>query len=368
MANGDTTLSRVGQVEAAGSATALFLKKFSGEILTSFDEKNIMKPLHMVRTIKSGKSAQFPVTGVAASRYHTPGQNIQDSGNSYIQDIHKAEREIFIDGLLTSVTTLSQLDEAMNHYDIRSIYAEEIAQELATRFDSAVIKTVVAAARASAILSTQEPNRVGSVFDASQGQFIDESGYTDPGDTTTVLSGAQLTAAFFAAARRMDERNVPKDGRVAVLPPEEYYKLVTGGAAATPYQIAIANSASNKDVGGSGGIDSGMVPQIAGISIFSSNHVPQTDLSSATGDDTDGSGQIVNDPFGAGAGYNADFRRTKGIIFSKQAVGTTKLLDLATEMEWKIELQAHLFVAKYAMGHGILRGECAIELANSETS
>ena len=33
MANGDTSPSRVGQVNSAGDTDALFLKKFSGEIL-----------------------------------------------------------------------------------------------------------------------------------------------------------------------------------------------------------------------------------------------------------------------------------------------------------------------------------------------
>ena len=65
MANGDTTPSRLGQVNAANDANALFLKVFSNEILTTFDEANIMKDLHTVRSISSGKSAQFPVTGVA---------------------------------------------------------------------------------------------------------------------------------------------------------------------------------------------------------------------------------------------------------------------------------------------------------------
>ena len=57
----DATPSRLGQVNGANSAFALFLKVFSGEVLTTFDELNIMKSLHMTRTISSGKSAQFPV-------------------------------------------------------------------------------------------------------------------------------------------------------------------------------------------------------------------------------------------------------------------------------------------------------------------
>ena len=91
MANGDTSPSRVGQINSANDVDALFLKKFSGEILQTFEESNIFKPLHTVRTIDSGKSAQFPVTGVASADYHTPGENIADSGNSYLSDIKKAE-------------------------------------------------------------------------------------------------------------------------------------------------------------------------------------------------------------------------------------------------------------------------------------
>ena len=45
MANGNTTPSRLGQVNAANDANALFLKVFSNEILTTFDEANIMKDL-----------------------------------------------------------------------------------------------------------------------------------------------------------------------------------------------------------------------------------------------------------------------------------------------------------------------------------
>lgn len=61
MANGDTTPSRLGQVNAANDANALFLKVFSNEILTTFDEANIMKDLHTIRSISSGKVLNSPL-------------------------------------------------------------------------------------------------------------------------------------------------------------------------------------------------------------------------------------------------------------------------------------------------------------------
>ena len=74
MAN--TNPSRIGQSHdvssgTAGDADALFLKVFSNEILTTFDETNVMKDLHTTRTITSGKSAQFPVSGIAQAKYYT---------------------------------------------------------------------------------------------------------------------------------------------------------------------------------------------------------------------------------------------------------------------------------------------------------
>ena len=65
----NATASRLGLVNNTGTAyEALFLKVFSGEVLTAFSENNVFSDaLHTVRTISSGKAAQFPVTGTATA-------------------------------------------------------------------------------------------------------------------------------------------------------------------------------------------------------------------------------------------------------------------------------------------------------------
>ena len=70
----NVTPSRLGIVNAASPSgfaadNALFLKVFAGEFLTAFEENNVMKDLHTSRTISSGKSAQFPVSGKANAAY-----------------------------------------------------------------------------------------------------------------------------------------------------------------------------------------------------------------------------------------------------------------------------------------------------------
>ena len=351
MANGNTSPSRVGLIEGGSDNDALFLKKFSGEILQTFEESNIFKPLHTIRTIESGKSAQFPVTGIASANYHTPGENIADGGNSYLSDIKKTEKIITIDKMLVASTFLANIDDVKNHYDIRSVYANELGKALAVRFDTALAKVFIAAARTGANLS--QVGKGGSILDISANTFVN---FGDANADVTDPTGAELVAALFSAAQRMDEHDVPSDGRFCVLRPQEYYKLITGADDSNSFSLT---SAINKDIGGAGSLAAGNIPQIAGISIFKSNHIPSTDLSStSTGD-----GASNNDVFGTnGVGYNGNFTNTKGIVSHSAAVGTVKLLDLATESEYQIERQGTLFVAKYAMGHGVLRPECAIEL------
>ena len=340
MAN--TTPSRLGQVNATGSDTnELFLKVFSGEILTTFEEMNVMKGLHTIRTIANGKSAQFPVTGIATAEYHTAGQNIADAGNSYLSQIKHAEKVISIDDVLLASTFIANIDELKNHYDVRSIYAKELGKALAKRFDLATMKTLVAAARTSSVITG-----------GKDGIAID-------GGVAADFSAAVIQEKLFEAAQKLDENDIPNDGqRYAILKPADYYKLVQSD-----------ENVINRDFGGRGDVATGNIPMVAGLRIFKSNHLADvaTDLSGVgTGD---GSASVKNDVFGGGAageGYNGDLSNTFIIGGHPSAVGTVKLLDLATESDYKLELQGTLFVAKYAMGHGVLRPEASFEIKDAD--
>jgi len=336
MANGNTTPSRLGQVNVAGDVDALFLKVFSGEILTTFEEATVMKSLHTIRTIANGKSAQFPVTGIATAAYHTPGENIADAANNYLSRIKHAEKVINIDDVLLASTFIANIDELKNHYDVRSIYAKELGKALAKRFDLATMKTLVAAARSAATITG---GKAGITIDGGE-----------PAD----FNGTVIQAKLFEAAQKLDENDVPNDGqRFAILKPADYYTLLSSG-----------EDVINRDFGGRGDVATGRIPMVAGINIYKSNHLSDIDTDGpgnellAPGDD-----DANNDVFGAGgAGYNADLTKTQIIGGHPSAIGTVKLLDLATESDYKLELQGTLFVAKYAMGHGVLRPEAAFEI------
>ena len=333
MANGNTTASRLGQINASGDVDALFLKVFSGEILTTFEEMNVMKGLHTIRTISNGKSAQFPVTGIATAKYHTAGENIADADNSYLSSVKHAEKVITIDDVLLASTFISNIDELKNHYDVRSIYAKELGKALAKRFDVATMKTLVAAARSATTISG---GKAGIAIDGGE-----------PGDFTAAVIQEKL----FEAAQKLDENDIPNDGqRYAILKPADYYKLLQSG-----------EEVINRDFGGRGDVATGALPMVAGLRIFKSNHLSDVAVAEASQDQDDDSAN--NDVFGgSGTGYNGDLSKTFIIGGHPSAVGTVKLLDLATESEYKLELQGTLFVAKYAMGHGVLRPEASFEI------
>ena len=142
-------LSRLGQVNATGDANALFLKVFSGEVLSTFAEANKFMDKGIVRTISSGKSAQFPVVGTASAAWHTPGESVisdtDAGGGAYLSSVNQNEREIFIDDCLVSGVMIDDLDSLKNHWDHRSEYSSLIGRALAKEADQHILATALAA-------------------------------------------------------------------------------------------------------------------------------------------------------------------------------------------------------------------------------
>ena len=151
----DLTVNRPGQINGGGATDALFLKVFVGETLKTFQETNVMKNLHRIRSITSGKSAQFIYFGKTTASYHTPGAEML--GNAVGQN----ERTILIDGLLTANVSVANIDEAMSHYDVRSEYASLLGRALALKYDKQCLQVACLAARAS---TTITGNSGGSVL------------------------------------------------------------------------------------------------------------------------------------------------------------------------------------------------------------
>ena len=314
----DFTVSRLGQINSAGDATALFLKIFAGEVLTAFETKNVMLDKHTVRTIQHGKSASVPVVGNIGACRHTPGTEITG------QSVNANERIIPIDDMLISDVFIANVDEAMNHYDVRSIYTTNMGRKLANEFDLSVQKELVKAARSGATVTGGDGGSqiVNDLFKNDGGTA---------GSATEAAKAVALAEGIFQAMQVLDEKDAP-DERFCNLSPAEYYCLVQN------------KDVLNRDWGGSGSYSEGNVFRIAGCAIVPTNQVPHADT---TGTDTY---------------HGVDSSKTVGLIYTPDALGTVKLLDLGLDKEYSARHQGTLMVAKYLMGHGVLRPECSVEL------
>ena len=317
----NVTASRLGAANAAAAnyaqANALFLKVFAGEVLTAFDETNVMKDLHVSRTIASGKSASFPVSGKANAAYHVVGTPLLGT-----QQIKHNEIVVNIDDVLIADTFIANIDEAKNHYDIRAEYSRLLGMALAKQHDVRLLQLAVLAARGSATVTGG-------------------NGGTAITDADAATNGASLAASIFAAAQAMDEKDVPENDRVAIVKPAQYYNLVQ------------TTDVINRDFGGAGVYADGTVLKVAGVQIVKSNNVPTTNVSAVTGEQNT---------------YHGNFSTTVAVVMQKQALGTVKLMDLAVERtsgDFEIMYQGTLMAAKYAMGHGILRPEAAFEISDA---
>ena len=257
--------------------------------------------------------------GRTSAAYHTPGAEI--TGDS----INHAEKVITINDLLLASTFIANIDEAKNHYDVRSVYSKEMGIALANQMDKHILQTVVQAATATTATVTGEADMVGKVI-------------TDADSDTNADS---LIQSIFDAAQALDEKNVPEDNRYIVVKPAQYYLL------------ANSSKAQNADFNnqGNGSTASGRVLDVAGMRVLKSNNLPTADV---TGTGVDAGG--------AGGRQVATAANTTALVFHPSAAGTVKLMDLATESEYDIRRQGTLMVAKYAVGHGVLRNEAAVQI------
>lgn len=312
----------VGKVNAGGSEDALFLKVFAGEVLTSFERASKTQGADMERSISSGKSATFPVMGRVGASYHTAGAEITGS------DINHNEKVITINDLLISSVFLSNIEEAKNHWDVRSAYSQEIGRALAFTKDKHILQTIGQAAQASA--------NVGDSGYAS-GTVLTNTGIASA--TASTAANAMIDS-LFDAAKQLDANYVPSEGRKCFMRLEEYYKL------------ANATNAVNVDFSGKGSIADGKVLKIAGIELVPVAHFVSSNVNSG-----------VDQGSATAGGSNpqaVDLSNYVALVSHPSAVGTVKLMDLGVEKEYDIRRQGTLMVAKYAMGHGVLRPEAAV--------
>lgn len=309
-----TVVQNPGQANNTGDRLAQFLKVFAGEVLTAFTRVNKTMDKHVVRTIQSGKSAQFPVMGRSAAKYLQPGNSLDDQRTA----IPHNEKVIVIDGLLTDDVLITDIDDAMLHFDARTEYSNQLGEALAIAADGAVLANLAIQAAAAETLPGLGAG--GTLQLASKTTVA----------TADAATGDEILNALAQARTALGKMYVPSGDRFFFVTPETYSCILVA---------LMPNNANYQAI-----IDpeTGNLRNIHGFTIV---EVPHFEAGGADGKHV----------------YPAALKgKTVGIAMHRSAVGTVKLKDLALERARRPEYQADQIIAKYAMGHGGLRPEAQI--------
>ena len=316
--------------QAYDTKYATYLKLFSGELFKAYESATIARDTVQRRTLKNGKSLQFIFTGRMQAAYHTPGEPILGSGDPPV-----AEKTIQCDDLLISSAFVYDLDETLAHYSLRSEISAKIGHALAEAYDKKVFRTIAKAAReAHPITASPGPEPGGTQIELG---------------VTKEYNAQALVDAFFEAAAVLDEKNLPKTGRTAILNPRQYYALVS----------QVSSNILNRDYGNSqGNLNSGEgLVEIAGINIKRSNNLPFL-------------AGTVNGQSGENNDYSGDFSTHCGLIYQRDAAGIVEAVGPQVQVtggDVSVLYQGDVMVGRLAMGVGTLNPAGAIELTSARS-
>ena len=345
---------------------ALFRTVYLTEVIQAFQENNIMSGLVQSRSIDSGKSATFPTFWKTNAQYHIPGVTADLDGTNQVRH---DEIVITVDRVLMSDIKVAEIDELINHFDVRGMYAKQQGAALAQAYDKQLMGLAYNATQ-TAYDRLADPTAVDNE--------PSWKGVTRETTSRSFGTAANIITSIYEALEKLEEYDVPTEGLVCVLKPADYYTLITNGD-------GTGSIAINRDYGGGGGIASGTVPTIAGIPLLKSNNLPTQNFLAGAGKDghevngveltesengtlpSDGEVGVPDAAPGGGPKYIGDFstRNLKGFILHPTCLATVKLMDLTYEDEYLIQKQATLMVAKMAVGHGVLREEACMALVGT---
>lgn len=316
----DVIIQKQGQQVNQGDEIALFLKKFSGETLTAFTRESKVLENHMQKTIENGKSASFPVMGRTKAKYLKPGASLDDQRET----IPHNEVVINIDGLLTADVLITDLYEAMNHYDVRGEYARQLGEALALSADASVVAEI------AKLVQSQKENITG----LGTGVIINKTTKGEVGINEE--TGKAVIDALLELKSKWTSQYVPQEERFVYLKPDMESAIIA------------SKDAIDKDYGAVATIVEGSITRLCGFKVISVPHLTQGG--------SDKTGMIGTAP--EGHEFPTAFKNDVAFVAShRTGVGTLKLKDLTLEHARRTEYQADQIVAKYAMGHGGLRPE-----------
>lgn len=312
----------------SGDELALALKEYSGLVLANFPTATVALNYGQRRSMPrgSGKSWQFPAFWRMSGAYHTAGVTLGGENEPITE-----ERLVTMDTkAYIAHAWLDDVSDFIQHFDTRQQIAVESARDLARHRDSITFQCIINGARQAARSSFPAGNTLDSP----------RTGPISTAYPVSLAGSKNLQSDLAEIAQKMDEKNVPRMGRVAFLTPYLLRVLRQDKTLATIDYKSPNNNITRQMV------------MVEGFMVEETNQMPSANItsSSVTGHQT---------------AYQGNYTTTVCCcVGSSDAFGTIYYADVQPiGPHWDEVRQAWLIGAKQLAGSNWLRPEACGEIA-----
>ena len=326
------------------SGQDLLLATWAGEVLNAYDRYNVFEGLVTSRSIESGRSIEFPVTGrVGVVEAWEAGVALEGGG----APTGKFSIELD-DRPVAAHFELDNIEQLVSQFEYRSEMARQCGQALARTRDTQLGHLIVKAAGTAARQLDE------SGIDTSYaGQVVTDA---DTADADAEVRALAFLKAIEGELVRRQEIDVDTAGLNLIVNPADFHAIRRLGVADSASDIASGQMPmfGNQFFGTEGNPNmlAGLTIRDSltymGCKISSTNNLPTSDRSS-TGD----------------SNYQVDASNTTGLLFSPDAVASVKKMDLAMDTFRDVRRNTEFVVAQMFCGAGVLRPELAVQVKSA---
>ena len=298
---------------------------WSDEIIAAYQKNLKMAPLvkRIAMTGKKGDVIHIPKP--------TRGDANAKAADTAVTIIANTESEltVTVDRHFEYSRLIEDIVEVQALSSLRQFYTEDAGYALAVQIDTDLMNAATGFGDGT---RTASPANTGANWVNSNSYYFNASSGLATYAADTVASGDNFTdLGFREAIKKMDDANVPMDGRVLVVPPAVRKSL-----------MGIDRYVSSDFVGGRG-VESGLIGNLYGVDIYVSANCPVVE---------------------AAAQNSASSLDTRGcLFFHKDALVMAEQLAVRSQTQYKQEYLSTLYTADTLYGVETYRPEAGFILS-----
>jgi len=350
------TATSAATLGGAAGANKLWLPIWSGEVIHAYDHYNMFEGMVTQKTIASGTTAEFPITGtVNLKAAWNAGEELYGGTAASTTFSIKLDKRP-----MAAHFEIDNVDQLLTQWEFRAELARQAGLTLANTRDKQ-IAAYIARAGAESLL-TADPRTGLTVPDQTlfSDDAFDHLGNSGSGATDRTTAALKVLKAIEDFMVHLQEINAPTEGVCCIVTPRAFQDIRSLGIARAASDLN--NGAGRPFFGGvaeAGGLGSplgmGMhkisdALEYQGCMITKSNHLPVVNYAESS------SANIGEDRYN----INGLGAKVKALIFQKDCVASLSLQGLKVDTVDDIRRNTTFTVGSMFKGTGVLRPELSV--------